>query len=575
VTAEPTLVRPAICLNMIVRNEAHIVHEVLDAVAPYIAAWVIVDTGSNDGTQDVIRRHMAGLGIPGELHERPWRNFGENRSEALDLARGHGDYIWVIDADDMITGTPDFSRLTADVYEMRYLDAGVMTYWRRQLFRDGLRWRYQGVVHEFPTCDEPTSVMRLDGDYYIESRRLGARNQDPQKYARDRDLLLAEVAREPNDARSVFYLAQSFFDLGDFANARIWYERRAAMGGWDEEVFRSMFRVGESMANVGAPWAEVQDVFLRAWEYRPVRAEPLYAIAFRYRMDERYLLGYLFAKRAVEIPFPEGDMLFVGADVYAWRAKDELAVCASRLEKHAEAFALCRELLAGGDISEDDRRRIAANRDWSVPTMLEAALAYPAESSQTLTAGPKDSEVTVTIVAGPDRSAIENALNSFLNCCLDASRVGRVLVFDTGLSQQDRESLLDGYRFLEFSGTTPPTDAGALLTHVRGEVGGRFWLHLGHGWQFFAPERFITRLTNVLAAEPDVVQVAINYGDSKSLSGASAPDSAVRRNPDAGRYLLTRGVANGPSMFDTERLDRANASSISASLDEVHCIAAG
>ena len=80
---------------MIVRNEAHIVHEVLDAVAPYISSWVIVDTGSVDGTQNLIRNHMARLGIAGELHERPWRNFGDNRSEALDLAQGHGDYIWV------------------------------------------------------------------------------------------------------------------------------------------------------------------------------------------------------------------------------------------------------------------------------------------------------------------------------------------------------------------------------------------------------------------------------------------------------------------------------------------------
>lgn len=395
--------RPAICLNMIVRNEAHIVHEVLDAAAPYIASWVIVDTGSDDGTQDVIRNHMAGLGIPGELHRRPWRNFGENRSEALELARGQGDYIWVIDADDMVNGRPDLSSLTADVYELRYHDAGTMTYWRKQVFRDGLRWRYQGVVHEFPECLDPTHGQRLDGDYHIESRRLGARNQDPQKYARDRDLLLAEVARNPDDARSVFYLAQSYFDLGDFANAREWYQRRAEMGGWEEEVFRSLFRVGESMSNLGDAWPDVQDAFLRAWEYRPIRCEPLHALAFRYRLDERYLLGYLFAKRAVEIPFPEGDVLFVSTDVYAWRAKDELAVCASRLQQHQEAFALCRELVADTHVSDEDRKRIAANRDWSVPTMLEAALPYPADVVQTLAAGPRDAEITVSIVAGPDR----------------------------------------------------------------------------------------------------------------------------------------------------------------------------
>ena len=79
---------PTICLNMIVRNEAHIVHEVLDCVAPYISTWCIVDTGSEDGTQDIIRAHMAQLGIPGDLFERPWKNFGHNRSEALELAAG-------------------------------------------------------------------------------------------------------------------------------------------------------------------------------------------------------------------------------------------------------------------------------------------------------------------------------------------------------------------------------------------------------------------------------------------------------------------------------------------------------
>jgi hypothetical protein len=65
--SDPVTARSAICLNMIVRNEAHIVEGVLDAVAPYISSWVIVETGSDDGTQDVIRNHMARLGIPGHF----------------------------------------------------------------------------------------------------------------------------------------------------------------------------------------------------------------------------------------------------------------------------------------------------------------------------------------------------------------------------------------------------------------------------------------------------------------------------------------------------------------------------
>src|SRR6516162_3381587 len=161
---------------MIVRNEAHIVTEVLDSVAPHISSWVIVDTGSHDGTQDLIRNHMARLGIPGELYERPWCNFGHNRTEALTLAQGHGDYIWVIDADDTVVGTPDFTHLSADIYWMRIVISAGNTFWRPQLFRDGVRVRWLGVTHEYAWWDDPYVDARLEGEYHTADRHLSSRN---------------------------------------------------------------------------------------------------------------------------------------------------------------------------------------------------------------------------------------------------------------------------------------------------------------------------------------------------------------------------------------------------------------
>ena len=371
---DPVTTRPAICLNMIVHNEAHIIQEMLDAVAPYISSWVIVDTGSTDGTPDLIKNHMAGLGVPGELYERPWRNLAHNRTQALTLAQDHGDYIWIVDADDILVGTPDFTRLGADIYWLRYVDTNGDTFWRAQLFRDGLRVRYEGAVPEYTAGDDDTFVgVRIEGHYHVESRRLTARDLDPQtKFARDRDLLLAEVERNPEDARSVFYLAQCYFSLGyfalgDFVNARNWYTRLAEMlvkkVGWDEQAYAAMWRVAESMVQLGEPWPDVQDAYLRAWEFRPTRAEPLWAIAQRYRQEQRYELGYEFATLAAAIPLPEKDTLFFHPDVYAWRATDEQAVCASWIGKQAEAFTLCRRLLARPDLPDEERPRITGNRD--------------------------------------------------------------------------------------------------------------------------------------------------------------------------------------------------------------------
>ena len=138
--------------------------------------------------------------------------------------------------------------------------------------------------------------------------------------------------------------------------------------------------------------------------------------------------------------------------------------------------------------------------------------------------------------------------------------------------------LRDSYGFLEFGPFEPGAGCGdgpgPRLAQVRAQIHGRFWLHLGAGWKFFAPERFISRLTAVLEAEPEVVQVGINVTDSVTLIGSCAAEDAVRRAPDTGRYVLADAASSGPAMFDTERWAQAAAGSArlrTATLDEVRC----
>src|SRR5688500_5668448 len=112
--------RPTICLSAIVRNEAHVVEQMLESVAHLVDAWVVVDTGSTDATVDVIRAWFAARGIPGHLHHRPWQDFATNRTEALRLCAGVADYALVMDADDLVLGQPDLGTLGLDGYLMRF-----------------------------------------------------------------------------------------------------------------------------------------------------------------------------------------------------------------------------------------------------------------------------------------------------------------------------------------------------------------------------------------------------------------------------------------------------------------------
>lgn len=394
--------------------------------------------------------------------------------------------------------------------------------------------------------------------------------RDVDPYQRFIDRLLPEVERDPGDVRSMSLLAQAYFDSGDFANARMWFARKVEIGGRpDEEIFLAMLRIAQSMDQLDMSWPDVQDAYLRAWEFRPTRAEPLYGIARHYRGEKRYELGYLFAAYAFAIPLPKDDMVLPYPDIYAWGAADELAVCAYRIGKQADAFAVWRRMLARSDIPESERQRTAVNRDLAVPTMLASALSYPDVLVRNLIDGPRGADVTVSVIAGPDRSSTEQTLNSFLHCCTDVMRVRRFLILDAGLSVENQTILAERYRFLEFAQDA----AGDHLAQLRSQINDRFWLHLGHGWRFFAPDKLISRLTAVLEAEPQVFQVAINIDDAPKLNGTSASEHLVRRNPDAGRYLLTEAVASGPAMFDTTRLDPA-ARLHTATLDEVLCIAA-
>jgi hypothetical protein len=109
-------------------------------------------------------------------------------------------------------------------------------------------------------------------------------------------------------------------------------------------------------------------------------------------------------------------------------------------------------------------------------------------------------------------------------------------------------------------------------------IGGRYWLHSGQDWQYFAADPLITRLSSILHAEPDIYRVGINYRGATALTGLAAPADITRTVVGTGRYVLTDTESNfvnrGPNMIDVNRL-RARSDDTrftDATLDEVICI---
>jgi tetratricopeptide (TPR) repeat protein len=353
---------------MIVKNETKILHECLDSVHPHIDYWVIVDTGSTDGTQEYIKQYFAEKGIPGELIEKPWVNFGHNRSEALDLCTGKADYAWMIDADDRIVGDfkyPLGKNMTHDAYALK-CGRDNCIWWRNQIFKTGIGWKYVGVLHEYAHCEKPNLTQaKIEGNYFLEARTLGQERNGGvtpvEKYSKDADLLLEALKTDPTNTRYQFYLAQSYFDSQQWDKAIEAYYKRVEMGGWEEECYYSLFRVALCEIQKESPWTVVQQKFLDAYDYRPCRAEPLHAISRFLRTNGRPRAAYLFAKQAAHIPYPQHDILFIDNNVYEWMVLDELASTAFYTHDYITGAYCCERLMTERRLPESERERVSNN----------------------------------------------------------------------------------------------------------------------------------------------------------------------------------------------------------------------
>ncbi len=354
-----------ICLSMIVKNEAQVIRRCLDSVRAVIDYWVIVDTGSTDGTQDIIRAHFKD--VPGELVERPWRDFAQNRSEALELARPHGDYAFIIDADDELDLHAGFQlpKLSADAYQVDIQDTNIC-YQRTQFVSNALAWRYAGVLHEYLTCEGagPTGSLPLT----MRRNHDGARRRDPSTYRKDVAVLEAALSAEADPfliARYTFYLAQSYRDSGQPENALQAYLRRADLGYWHEEIFVALVQAARLMEMLGHPGEDVLATYARAREVCPDRAaEALHGAARHCRLGDRFEEGYQQALGGLHQARPAGG-LFVETWIYDYGLLDELAVCAYWAGRYAASLAANETLLALDSLPPDQRARIVANADFA------------------------------------------------------------------------------------------------------------------------------------------------------------------------------------------------------------------
>jgi glycosyltransferase involved in cell wall biosynthesis len=363
--------KPTICLNMIVKDESHIIQRCLDSVKPYIDYWVIVDTGSKDGTQKIIKKHMKD--IPGKLYERKWKNWGESRTEALELAKGHADYILFMDADDILEfeGEPTFGDLTEDMYNMWRGGAG-FSYLKPQIVRDCLPWKWVGVTHEYLDCGVGTTSVTMENVKYRTLDDGATRKNPKQKFLKNVQLLEDGLKKEPGNVRYMFYLAESYRDAGEKGKAVECFQKRIKMGGWEEELFWSMLQSALLLQELGLPHNVVAEAFISAHQFRPHRVEPIYYLAELYIGDQEYQKAYDLIKARELIPKALGkDMLFNMDWMEDYGLAFQLSICSYYAGNYQESLDICDQLINYPNLPENWRTQTITNRQYPLSKLEE------------------------------------------------------------------------------------------------------------------------------------------------------------------------------------------------------------
>jgi glycosyltransferase involved in cell wall biosynthesis len=359
---------------MIVKNEARIIRRCFDSVLPYLSYWVIQDTGSTDDTQQMIIDYFMGHGIPGELYELPFQNFGYNRTKALQSAqetKADFDYILLIDADMTLdVKQPDMfpSRLVNSVYQIEQFNNSLQ-YFNSRLLRKGVAAEYKGVTHEYLSIDDGNvSAKRLSTVVLFDHVDGGCKQE---KFTRDQRLLEATHREDPTDARTLFYLAQTYKDTNQLDLAIQTYEKHQLVQTWEEEVYYSKFMVAQCKEKQGMYKEAIVDA-LAAHQYRPTRGESLHLAVRICREKGLNLAAWVLSEIGAQIRKPEGDVLFLDTKVYTYKFLFEKSILAYYVSQMKSGLEACNTLLLSSDVDRSERAITRSNLNFYMQPLAGA-----------------------------------------------------------------------------------------------------------------------------------------------------------------------------------------------------------
>ena len=372
--------KKTLCLNMIVKDESLIILDTLKNITDNVEIdyWVISDTGSTDNTCDIIETFFSEKKIPGELLRCEWKDFGYNRTIAIQAAYNKTDFLLIFDADDEICGEFSLpfksnSATNLSVYDDMYMvKIGKGTTWTRPLIvNNRKKWMFRGILHEFLSeLDVITGCSVIEGNYHINGRTIGHRSNNPNKYINDANILKTAYFAELNNEdkglsdRYGFYTARSFHDAGPefFKDAIEWYKIALEnVRQWSQEKYYAAYSIGVIYEKQGN-FEEALLYFLKTIEYVTERIEGIAsAVQLCYNRGHHTLVNCICNKFKNVVFVPNTSKLFNVSYFYNDRLDYINSISAYYANDKTEGYKCCKRVILNNKVSDEEMFITACN----------------------------------------------------------------------------------------------------------------------------------------------------------------------------------------------------------------------
>ena len=552
----------SICLNMIVKNESHIICKTFDNILKYvpITYWVISDTGSTDNTIELIKGYWKEKNIDGELVEHEWKDFGYNRTKALESAYNKTDYLLIFDADDSFHGNFKLPAvLDKDSYNLKFGEG--FEYVRPLLINNRRRWKFVGVLHEFLACCEANAVSAtIDGNYHVESGRTGNRSQDPKKYEKDAKVLETAFHTEKDTSltdRYAFYCAQSWKDAGEIDNAILWYKKCLTLNNWYQEKYYSCLMIGnlyKQKDNI----MEAIKYWLKTTEYDSERMEGV-AEAMQYLREAgmNLFVCALYKKYKGYQKRPR-DKLFIDTTKYDSVLEYNASISAYYCDKKEMGLECSRKILMDDNASPSSIFSTFGNIqfydvkpdatlferiDELICSLSRAGHSMPPSAfevwnklinkTQLTKYSPiknkkqlKSPRIILTMTTCKRFDLFQQTVNSITNTWTDIDMIDYWFCVDDNSSQEDRTQMKKKYNWIDYYMKRPEEKGHRKSMNIiwdkLNELRPTYWIHMEDDFRFHCQMDYIK--TGIKYLENNIKQVLFNrnYGEQikdYSISG--------------------------------------------------------